>query len=117
MLIAENCAQPGMGKMSIIGELFICSGGSRVGDDVVDNFPPLLSCKCTQHVLLDGCDDVITSLCNLINRWRDWNLKDEVLHFHSIHHTVKSLHKLSDLMVDINMGTFALGRLRLSTTS
>ena len=47
ILIAESHAQPGVEKMSIISELFVCSGGGGVGDDVVDNFPPLLSCKCT----------------------------------------------------------------------
>ena len=117
MFIAESHAQPGVEKMSIIRELFICSGGSRVGDDVVDNFPLFLSCKCTWHVLLDGCDGVRMSLCDLINMWRDWNLKDQVLHFHSVCHMAKSLCKLSNLMVDINMGTFALGRLHLSTAS
>ena len=57
------------------------------------------------------------SLCDLINRWRDWNLKDEVLCFHSIRHTVKGLCKLGNLMVDVSMRTFALGRLHLSTAS
>ena len=48
MLIAESCAQPSTEKMSIIRELFICSGGGGVGDDVVDNSPPpFLSCECT----------------------------------------------------------------------
>ena len=100
--------------MSIIGKLFICSSGSRVGDDVVNNFPPLFSCKCTQHILLDSCNDMRMSLHDLINRWRDWNLKDEVLGIHSICHMVKSLSKHGDLMVDIRVGTFAVGRLCLS---
>ena len=39
MLITESHAHPGAEKMSIIRELFICSGGGGVGDDVVDEFP------------------------------------------------------------------------------
>ena len=71
-----------MEKMSIVRKLpYIYSGGSRVGDDVVNNFPPFFSCECTQHILLDSCDDMRMSSHDLINRWRDWNLKDKVLGF------------------------------------
>ena len=37
--IAKSHAQPGTENMSIIRELFICSGGSGAGDDIVNNFP------------------------------------------------------------------------------
>ena len=42
------------------------------------------------------------------------SVSDEEAHHH---HMVKGLRKLSNFMVDVSMGTFALGRLHLSTAS
>ena len=47
--------------MSIIGELFTCSGGGGVGDGVVNNFPPLFSHKHTQQILFDIGDKMVSS--------------------------------------------------------
>ena len=54
ILIAESSAQLGVEKMSIIRELFMCSGGSGVGEDIVNNFPlsSVLNISCWMAVMM-----------------------------------------------------------------